>query len=127
MWYEKVDNIQFLHRLYNDIPNLKGIILHDLCVYEQGDKVTILFELPRLPDKMPIKWEKNKYNTIICKIDFYNVLKFSVFINNKLRISNIDLEKDVEKIIIKIDGSINALIEAKYAMIQKIDGYKKSL
>lgn len=123
MWYKEIDNMRFLLKLYNDIPGLNDVQVNKIEILEEGDKVTIIFNMPRFADNVPEKWKKLKFDVVEIECDFIVISKFHIEFNNVNFRSNILIERDSSnKLIIKIEGGINCSFIAEYAMIQKVRG-----
>lgn len=123
MWYKEIDKIGFLLELYNDIPDLNDVQINKIEILEEGDKVTITFNMPRFADHVPEKWKKSKFDVVEIECDFIVISKFHIDFNNINFRSNMWIERDnSDKLIIKIEGDINCSFIAEYAMIQRVRG-----
>lgn len=123
MWYKEMDRVEFLLKLYNDIPNLNNIQVNKIEISEEGNKITIIFNMPRFVDNIPEKWKKSKFNVVELECDFIVISKFHIEFNNVNFRSNIFIERsNSNKLIIKIEGGINCSFISEYAIIQKVRG-----
>jgi len=124
MWYSNLAKFEKLECIYDDVPELNNICIHSIDVISNENKISIMFEMPSLPRKMPAKWEKSNCNTILCQLDFWDVEFCTFRINSMFGKSDIMIEYD-ELLKIKIKGNIIATFQAQYGMIQKLNAYKK--
>lgn len=124
MWYLNVDKNQFLISLYDRVPEIKNTRISEVSIHDEGQIVTISFDMPYFADKPPEKWIKFGYNNVHVRLDFSAVHELNILSNSHDYKGSIDITKDdSEMIIVKITGTINALIKAESGLIQSISGY----
>ena len=70
MWHESLDKNVFISNLYNEIPELKNVRIAQIKIVDEGDRVTLVFDMPYFADKPPKKWIDAGYNTTIVYLDF---------------------------------------------------------
>ena len=125
MWYNYLLNNTFIKKLYNEVPELKGIIIENFEVLYYGRTIKIIFELPKWVDVVPKKWELKEYNSVMVEIDFWDVQSMNLDLgkgkNNDVNINILD-EQKIEVI---MEGGINAKFIAEAGIIQKVEGYVK--
>ena len=56
MWFECVNKIDFLKKLYKEIPDLKGIRIEKISIENGGSTLGLVFDLPDYPTNPPVKW-----------------------------------------------------------------------
>lgn len=124
MWYSHLDKITFLLNLYTEVPQLLNVCIEKLEIREGGDRVTLLFDMPRFPDRQPEKWVAMGYNTACVELDFFEIKEILVkSITNKFN-GNITITKDKDDIItVNVTGSIEVKIKAGFGMVQSVKGY----
>lgn len=123
MWYKEIDNMGFLLKLYNDIPDLNDVQINKIGILEEGDKVTITFNMPRFVDNVPEKWKEFKFDVVEIEFDFIVISKFNIVFNDVNFRSNILIERNrANKLIVKLEGGVSCSFIAEYAMIQKVRG-----
>lgn len=125
MWYDYLLNNTFIKNIYNEVPELKDIIIENFEVLYYGRSIKIIFELPKWADLIPKKWELKKYNSVMVEIDFWDVQSMNLNLGKgKKNDVNISI-LDEQKIKVIMEGGINAEFIAEAGIIQKVEGYVK--
>ncbi|MCE5285509.1 MAG: immunity 50 family protein [Pelosinus sp.] len=124
MWHESVEKNMFIKNLYTEVPQLVDVDISEIKIHDEGDRVSLIFDMPYFADKPPKKWASLGHNTVIVHLDFFDIREIMIKSNtNKLR-GSIDLVKDIDgTVLITVTGKIEAKIKAGVGMIQSIDGY----
>ena len=124
MWHKNLERNMFISNLYTEIPQLVNVRIAQIKILDEGDKATIIFDMPNFPDKPPKKWANLGYNTAIVQLDFFEVEEIMIkSMNNRYR-ANIEIITDeIDTITVNVTGSVEAKIKARVGMIQSIEGY----
>lgn len=123
MWYEYIDNITFLKKLYNQIPELVNVQINKISLTDEGRKVVIVFDMPNFVDNIPEKWNNLGYNSLCIEFNFWNINDFQMSYDNSLMVGNISIVKKNDCIHVFVKGKVNCHFKAEDAMIQKVTGY----
>jgi len=68
MWYDYLDNVQFLHSLYEEVPSLSHVRIASIDIGDEGNRIKIIFDMPRYADSPPAKWKG--CNVVVIEVDF---------------------------------------------------------
>lgn len=123
MWYENIDNVIFLKKLYNQIPELLNVKIDKISLTEEGRKVVIVFDMPNFVDNIPEKWNNLGYNSLCIELNFWNINDFQMSYDNSFMVGNISIVKENGSIHVFVNGNVNCQFKAEDAMIQKVMGY----
>ncbi|CRK84582.1 Imm50 family immunity protein [Neobacillus massiliamazoniensis] len=124
MWYSALERTHFLKNLYNDVPELKNVRIGEFSVQDEGQIVSISFDMPYYADNPPEKWVKQGYNTINVRLDFTAIRELSLKSGSQDFRGNIEINKDESDLLqIEITGTINAFIKAESGFLQSVEGY----
>ncbi|MCB2355757.1 Imm50 family immunity protein [Clostridium estertheticum] len=124
MWYEYIDKNRFLLNLYNSIPSLIDVDIHQLNISDTGDRVTLKFNMPYYADNPPKKWVDSKYNTTVVELDFFCAKEISFKSTNGNYHGDIQICKDSDGLIhLDILGNMEVHLIAEACLMQAIDGY----
>jgi hypothetical protein len=128
MWHENLEKNFFVLDLYNTIPQLNNVRIAQIKILDEGDNISLVFDMPYFADRPPQKWVNLGYNTVVVELDFFEIKEVMLkSINSRYR-CNIEIRKDKDDTyIIDITGSIEAKIKAGVGMIQSIKGYCNQL
>ncbi len=125
MWYSNLLRVEILEHIYDDIPELIGVFVKTIKIDNDENKLSVLFEMPSLPKKMPLKWEKSNCNMVLCQLDFWDIEFCTFQLNSMFGKSDIVIEYD-ELFKVKIKGNFDVNFKAEYGMVQKINAYQIS-
>lgn len=123
MWYEYIDNITFLKKLYSQIPELVNVHIDKISLTDEGRKVVIVFDMPNFVDNIPEKWNNLGYNSLCIELNFWNINDFQMLYDNSYMVGDINIVKEDSNIHVFIKGKVNCQFTAEDAMIQKVVGY----
>ncbi|MDQ0271295.1 Imm50 family immunity protein [Cytobacillus purgationiresistens] len=124
MWYEALERNNFLVNLYNKLPELEDVRISEINIHDEGRIVAIRFDMPRYAERPPEKWEDLGNNTVCVRVDLSAVKEITLNSGSSDYKGNIEIFKnDPESIIVKITGTVNALIKAESGFIQSVTGY----
>lgn len=124
MWYESLDKNIFLANLYNEIPQLTNVRISQIKILDEGDRVSLIFDMPYFADRPPKKWVALGNNTVIVQLDFFEIKEVMIKSNSKTYRGDIEIVKDEDDtIIVNLNGSVEAKIQARIGMIQSVEGY----
>lgn len=121
MWYEYVDRLDLLKKLYTEIPPLDGIRLVKLSVFPIENRIDVSFVLLHLPDWIPAKWKSMKGNAIKIELSFWCVNYSEIKMDSHVENSNIEISNDTKGCLrICITGPVNALVIAEAASVNNV-------
>lgn len=125
MWYDHLSNNKFLIGLYSHVPDLNNIRIEELAISREGDKMKLVFDMPKFVDNIPEKWLKAGKNAVTIELNFWNIYNLKIDLK-KIMGGNIKI-KGEEKgdLLIFLDGNMHCEFNAEFGMIQKIEGYIK--
>ena len=122
MWFECVNKIDFLKKLYKEIPDLKGIRIEKISIENGGSTLGLVFDLPDYPTNPPVKWLG--CNTVSIEISFSCVSNFVMRSNCGTMYGDIEMKNQDNLINASIKGNIECSFKAECAIIQCINAYK---
>jgi len=124
MWHKHLDNNYFISKLYDEVPEIINTEILHIQVNHEGDKLTILFMMPKYADNPPEKWNSLSYNSAIVELDFYEVEELSLTYNGKEFMSgDIKIElNDNELLDVSISGTVDVSFKAYAGLIQFVKG-----
>lgn len=126
MWCDFLSRNYFLKSLYNEMPELKNVRIEEISIHEEGQMVTITFDMPYYADNPPKKWKELEDNVVLVSLDFFQLQEISITANSSYYRGDIDIYKDEsELIVVKINGTVNALLKAECGLIQTVTTYLK--
>ncbi|SMD18033.1 Imm50 family immunity protein [Sporomusa malonica] len=124
MWHESLEKSTFITNLYTEVPQLVDVRISQIKIHDEGDRVSLIFDMPYFADKPPKKWVALGHNTVIVHLDFFGIKEIMITSNNNKYRGSIDLINDIDgTVLIKVTGTIEARIKAGVGMIQSIEGY----
>jgi len=127
MWSDNLDGNKFLKTLYDSDPELLDVRISKIHISEEGEKVTIAFDLPYFADNVPKKWLNLGYNTVVAEIDFFGIKELSMHSSGKSYQGNIQITKNkIGEVILNIEGSVSVTAKAELGNISSIRGYCNS-
>lgn len=122
MWYEKIDRIEFLQRLYNEMPELENVRIERISLEREGEMVVLVFDMPCYADNPPSKWKG--CNTVSIEMMFSCIEKFQLKYEGELLSGNIHITNNDKYLVIEINGTITCSFCAEYAFIQRVGAYE---
>ncbi|MCY8116743.1 immunity 50 family protein [Bacillus spizizenii] len=127
MWHEALDKNIAICNLYNEVPELKNVRIAEINILQEGDKVSIKFDMPSHADNPPKKWNILSYNTTIVEIDLFEIKEISIKSLSRNYSGNIEIEKIDEDIEVNITGTVEAKIIAVTGLVQSVGGYHNNI
>lgn len=125
MWIDKIDQTEYMQRLYDVVPNLENIKLLKVEFQKSNDKIRITLLLPIAVDNPPRKWmERNDMYPII-EIDLFGINAFHLknVKEKETAICNLSFRKDLEgNVVVVCEGECYFEIVAECGIIQTIAG-----
>ncbi|WP_071460610.1 Imm50 family immunity protein [Bacillus massilinigeriensis] len=126
MWCEFLRRNNFLISLYPDMPELKNVRISEINMQDEGQIVAISFDMPVYTERPPKKWKDLGDNTVGVRVDLSAVKEISLAASSFDYKGDIEIFKDEsELIVVKITGTVNALIKAEYGFVQSVTAYMK--
>ncbi|MFC1894877.1 Imm50 family immunity protein [Candidatus Dependentiae bacterium] len=128
MWHEALSENYFIKKLYDKVPELHNVFIHDIHFEHEGEYLFVRFNLPRYADNPPKKWMGGNYNYIIVEVGFFYIESIDIKMISKGYFNgNIDISLDEDNFVhLNIEGSIRIHIKAKAGNIQKVTAYSCS-
>lgn len=124
MWYEYVDKNRFLLNLYNSIPILANVGIHELKLSEEGDRLTLKFDMPQYADNPPKKWIEANYNRTIVELDFFCIKEICLNTVNRDYKGDIEISKQNDGFLhLDIHGNVQVHLIAEACLLQSVTGY----
>lgn len=126
MWVNCLDRNIFIKSLYSEVPHLKDIRINELSIKDEGNRVTLGFDMPYYAEFQPQKWSGLGHNSIFVEVDLFGIKELVVKSSKNTFRGDISIEKDNNNILnVKIEGSVNATIQAECGLIQRVSAYLK--
>ena len=114
--------------LYNEIPQLTNVRISQIKILDEGDRVSLIFDMPYFADRPPKKWMALGYNTAIVQLDFFEVKEVMIKSNSSTYRGSIEIVKEKDDtILVNVLGSVEAKIKAGIGIIQSVEGYCNQL
>lgn len=123
MWHNNLDKNHFIMKLYDNVPSIIDIRIAEIKIHNEGDTISLIFDMPLFADHPPKKWIDAKYNTVIVRIDLFDVEAMELKSYNKTYRGDINITKEKDNIIVNIEGSIKGRIIASAGIIQSVEAY----
>src|SRR5690625_316277 len=124
MWHKHLENNYFLSKLYDEVPEIINTEILHIQINHEGDKLTILFMMPKYADNPPEKWNSSSYNSVIVELDFHEVEELSLTYNGKEFMSgDIKIESNDNGLLdVSISGTVDLTFKAYSGYIQSLKG-----
>lgn len=123
MWYNSLINNKFLISLYKQIPDLKDVRIEKIEIEEEGEKVAIIFDMPRFADNIPLKWLQSGNDTVTVELNFWNIHNLKMYANNLKWKGSIKIENNKGGLRFLLEGNVHCEFWAEVGMIQKVTSY----
>ena len=124
MWYEALNDNFFIKKLYKQVPELIDVNIYNIRTHDEGNRISIVFDLPYYADYPPKKWIDAQYKKIIVQVDFCAIQNLYIEFAKCFFLGNIEMAKDSNELItIDITGSVKANIIAEAGRIQFVKAY----
>jgi hypothetical protein len=126
MWANVLNNNSYIFKLYDNVPELNDVRISSILYGDEGDRVTIILDLPLYPDNPPSKWISSKFNTVVVEIDFFNIRDLCIKALNKYCICKISIVQANKYIELSVSGDIEISLKSEVGLIQNIRAYYDS-
>ncbi|MPM58058.1 hypothetical protein SDC9_104887 [bioreactor metagenome] len=124
MWVDCLDRNIFIKSLYREVPHLKDIRINGLSIKDEGNRVTLGFDMPYYAEFPPQKWSGLGYRLIFVEVDLFGIKELAIKSSKNTYRGDILIEKDDNHILnVKIEGAVNATIQAECGLIQRVSAY----
>ena len=122
MWHDVLSRTEYLRKLYKEIPPLNDVRIARISIGDEGNRVTMLFDIPKYADFPPDKWKG--CNAVVIEIDFFVVTELKIdTISNAYR-GDISIEKNTDGLLeINANGNLALSIVAEHGLVQNIKAY----
>ncbi|MBF0819879.1 Imm50 family immunity protein [Streptococcus acidominimus] len=125
MWYDNIENTQFLLTLYNDIPKLENIEIIEIKTWSRGQRIDLIFDIASAVDIVPPKWKLQGYTHARLRMTFFNVRESNIVITGDNLKVDADIKEDKYIYFNGSNFSTNISIIADSVYLQSIEGFKK--
>jgi len=123
MWHKHLGNNYFISQLYDEVPELINTRILNIEIEDEGERLTVLFMMPKYADNPPKKWRLSPYNRVIVKLGFYDIEELSLTYNSKEFLSgDIKIESKNNRVDVNISGTLNLWFKAHGGVIQSVKG-----
>lgn len=124
MWSDYLKKNMFLLSLYDEMPILKNVRITQFRVSCDGNRVELVFDMPKYATNPPKKWQEHICNAVIVQIDFGAIKSLDFNLKCTRYIGDIDIFLDENELInLRICGDIEVNLSAELAFVQKVEGY----
>jgi hypothetical protein len=133
MWLKHIENPECVRAIFGDsYPSLDGLEVFEVKLTLGMDiSVSIRFDLPTLPEKMPDKWLKKQVNAVTltltcfpCKVESVRI-DGSIYTNCSIEIGNVE---DYKSLVLLNDTGIEIMkIATKFLTVYSLYGYSKEI
>lgn len=122
MWYENLEQTEFLKQLYIDIPDIDCINIFDFRLSDNGKKLSISFVLEESLDYIPPKWRVNSFKYPIIQLDFFEISNAELLLYDCLEDMKLKIYKECsQKIVVEGIGRAKFKVISEIGVIQKIE------
>lgn len=122
MWYDYIDNPKALYNLYKEVPPLDDVRIASIHIDDEGNRIVLMFDMPRYPDFPSPKW--GQCNTVTAEIWFTYIAELSINTTSNSYRGYITIEKFAEGLLeVSIVGNLNVKFITQSAFIQRIEAY----
>lgn len=125
-WLDSLDDSRPVRAIYGDyLPSLTAVVLHEICLHEDGPRATLKIDLSEFPSRPPRKWLQEQLNTVQVELMLIGIRRLSLrgWINGPV----VDLSITREEALIHVftSSELPAIdIWSDWAMISRIAAYK---
>lgn len=124
MWHENLDNNIYLRKIYSEIPMLIGVRIDKIEILDEGNRISLIFDMPYYADTPPEKWKVNSYNSTVVQIDFFGIRELAIRSDNNIYSGTIEIYKNDSNLLnILIEGTVEMKLVAEVGTIQSVGGY----
>lgn len=123
MWYNFLEQTTFINNIYTRIPELVNVRIEKVEISNEGNRISMSFDMPYFPDKPPIKWCNANYNTANVNIDLFEIHEVNISSNQNAYFGSIDILQHEYGLELCIQGTVNVRIIAESGLIQSVVGY----
>ncbi|WP_042170305.1 Imm50 family immunity protein [Paenibacillus gorillae] len=124
MWCEALESNIFLVSLYGQVPELKDVRIAEINIRDEGRIVEVKFDMPHYAEMPPKKWVELGGNTVAVRIDLWGIQEVTLGSGISDYRADIEIFKnEADLIVVKIIGTVNAVIKAGAGMIQTVTSY----
>lgn len=124
MWNDILDNSEFIKSLYSEVPELVDVRIAEIKLQDEGDKVSIVLDMPCYAENPPKKWSALGYNTVVVEIDFFDIKELYIKSLKRGFRGSVEITSNEDKSIsVTITGSVEGRITAEVGLIQVVRGY----
>lgn len=122
VWYEHIDRVDFLKKLYIEIPTLDCVRLLEASVFPVEKRLIIRFALLQPPDWIPAKWKSKRGNAVKIELSFWCVSHSEIKMDSDIKSANIVISNDCEGCLkVCATGSVNVLAIAEVGAVSNIE------
>src|SRR5690625_5788952 len=93
MWHKHLDENYFISKLYDEVPGLINTRILNIEIEDEGERLTVLFMMPKYADNPPKKGRVSPYNRVRVKLGFYGIEELSITYNSKEFLAG-EIQKD---------------------------------
>lgn len=124
MWHENLEGNKFIANLYTEIPKLINVRIAKVEIQDEGNRISISFDMPCFADKIPPKWQIRGYNTVNVHLDFFGIREVSLNSTQNTYRGNLEIQKEETGLLtVKVSGKVDMKIIAESGLIQAVEGY----
>jgi len=108
--------------LYKEIPSLNDVRIESIAIWDAGNRIKVIFDMPSYADFPPAKWDG--CNMAVVELDFTSIAKLQInTISNSYR-GDISIERNSEGLLeVSIKGNLTLNFIADSGFIQRISAY----
>jgi len=125
-WLDVLDESQGIRAIFgDDLPTLRSISLHELCLHRDGPRAVLRFDLSQFPQAPPRKWSSQGFNTVQLQLMLVDVQDVSVTAWSNESVVDLSLESAGEFVVATtVSGPARITIRARTATVTSISAYQ---
>jgi hypothetical protein len=98
-WYELAMNPSAISSLYVEVPPLQSVHIRELTLEHTGN-VLVSIDLPKLPNKVPIRWKRQVYVTMYLQLQLFHVQQLHLSGWSTSNLVDLSIRKEDQKYLI---------------------------
>jgi hypothetical protein len=112
------------HIFGEEIPDLKGVCLHQITFHRDGPQVIVQLDLPAYPPDPPAKWKAQNFNTVQLEIIFVGARNIELNGFGTEIMADVDMNAHAGEVQVSISSpEMRLCLAADAAVLARISAY----
>jgi Immunity protein 50 len=127
MWIDELENPQAIRNIFPNCPDLTGVELMTVSIDRDGPTVVVNIGVNELPPQIPPKWEGEKANALVIKLQLLAVTAVSIERWSTVNVVDIALRREgPESIVFRAVGSTTSIeCKARFIRVLSLSPYQR--